>query len=119
MAMPPYLYHATTKDNAPGISKTGLEPRSVGGKEAGKYLCMAGAESKASTLGRAATDVIFRLKTTGLDESKWRQIGPNQEWRCDEAVSPDLLEYRRNLGSAIQKSWRPNNVFPRGLDGKN
>ncbi len=104
--MPTYLYHATPKTNAQSILDTGLQPRSVGGEET-TYLCMSGTESGATTLGRAASDIIFRVNFSNLDAKSWSKSGAGkQEWRSKEGIDKDLLEYRRYLGKESQKTWR-------------
>ena len=106
MSMPTYLYHATPKTYAQSILDTGLQPRSVGGEET-TYLCMSGTESGATTLGRAASDIIFRVKSSNLDVKSWSKRGAGkQEWRSKEGIDKDLLEYRRFLGNESQKTWR-------------
>jgi hypothetical protein len=115
MSMPTYLYHATLKIYAQSIADNGLQPRSVGGEKT-KYLCMSGTESGATTLGAQASDIIFRVKSLNLNASSWSKRGAGkQEWRSTEGIDRDFLEYRRNLGTESQKTWRPASSFPIGM----
>jgi len=112
MPMPKHLFHATPKTNAQGILDTGLQPRSVGGAET-SYLCMSGTEDGATTLGRAASDIIFRVESSDLDAKSWSKSGAGkQEWRSTEGIDKDLLEYRRFLGNKSQKTWRKRSLNP-------
>ena len=105
-SMPLYFYHATPSVNARSIALRGLQPRSVGG--AGPYLCMSGIESGATTLGRAASDIIFRVASWNLDRASWQRVGAGlNEWRSTAAIPPQGLEFRRYLGSVEQQRWRP------------
>jgi hypothetical protein len=113
--MPKYLYHATPKSNADSIAKHGLKPRSVGGKVS-EYLCMSGSESGARTLGGRANDIIFRVKFSSLNASSWSKTGAGKdEWRSTEDINADHLEYRRNLGTPTQRTWRKAKLFPTGV----
>ena len=115
MPMPPYLYHATPEGNAGSIARNGLEPRSGGGE---KYLSMSGTEQGATTLGRQASDIIFRVNTKNLDLSLWCRAGAGEnEWRGTETIVPRYLEYRRNLGSSVQRTWRSAANYPQGIRG--
>ncbi|KPF67248.1 hypothetical protein IP84_13970 [beta proteobacterium AAP99] len=79
---------------------------------------MSGAESGAVTLVSQASDVIFRVKTTHLNATKWVEQGAGKkEWRGTEGVPRTVLEYRRNLGTSVQKTWRSASVYPKGLNG--
>ncbi len=116
--MPTYLYHATLKENAASIARTGLQPRSKGGQEEA-YLCMSGSEQGATTLGRRANDVIFRVKSSSLNALTWNYAGAGkEEWRSDIGIPAADLQYRRNLGTPIQKTWRSASLYPRGMSGK-
>jgi len=113
--MPPYLFHATPKENAGSIAGTGLQPRSVGGSTT-KYLCMSGVESGAATLGARANDVIFRVATSKLSAANWKEHGAGKkEWRSTDSVPAAALEYRRNLGTPDQKKWRSAVQYPQGI----
>lgn len=107
VTLPQYFYHATPKKNARAIAQNGLQARSVGGQE-GAYLCMSGVESGATTLGRAASDIVFRVASSNLDPQSWTKSGAGkEEWRSTADVPGASLEYRRYLGNAEQKTWRP------------
>lgn len=114
MPMPTYLYHATPKVRAETIAKEGLQPHSVGGKASSPYLCMAGKEGEAITLKNQASDIIFRVKGSDLQESHWAKIGANSEWRSTDSIPANKLEYRRNLGTPAQKTWRAAATYPLG-----
>lgn len=117
MPMPPYLYHATPEGNAQSITQNGLEPRSVGGEER-PYLSMSGTLQGATTLGRQASDIIFRVQSVNLNANLWSQRGAgNNEWRGTEVIAPQFLEYRRNLGNSTQTQWRAVNLYPQGIRG--
>jgi hypothetical protein len=114
--LPAELFHATSYTIAQGIggqNGTGLIPMS--GKDPQKpYLCMSGVLQGAVTKYSKASDIIFRVLSAKLDKKKWRQEGAgNNEWRGDEGIPVNLLEYRRNLGTDKQtKTWRAATVFP-------
>lgn len=113
--MPTYLYHATPKENAASIARNGLQTRS-GQDEA--YLCMSGSEQGATTLGRRANDIIFRVKSSSLNALSWNYSGAGkEEWRSDVGIPAADLQYRRFLGNSIQKTWRKASLYPRGMDG--
>ena len=109
--LPPYLYHATSKEYAQNIAKNGLEP--ISGEEKGDpYLCMSAAESGAVTKYSQATDIIFRVEGSKLNESDWKEKGAGKsELRSLKGIPGNLLEYRRNLGTAEQKKWRSASKF--------
>jgi RNA:NAD 2'-phosphotransferase (TPT1/KptA family) len=116
--MPKYLYHATSEKNGEAIAKDGLQPRSKGGQP-GAYLCMSGSEKGATTLGAQASDIIFRVDRSKLIASSWNKRGAGkEEWQSKEGIPAASLEYRRNLGNEVQKTWRKASLYPRGLDGK-
>jgi hypothetical protein len=118
MPLPDYLYHATPKANATSIAMNGLQPRSKGG-QAEAYLCMSGSKQGAVTLGAQASDIIFRVHKSSLNEDAWQKTGAGkEEWRSNEGIPAASLEYRRNLGNSIQKTWRPANLYPTGMHGK-
>ena len=105
MPLPKYLYHATAIEIAKEIAKTGLEARSGG--ESSKYLCMSGVESGAITLKNKASDIIFRVATSKLNENEWTKDGAGkEEYRSLNGIEASKLEYRRNLGSDDQITWR-------------
>ncbi|MBN3895955.1 MAG: DUF4157 domain-containing protein [Nostoc sp. NOS(2021)] len=107
VTLPPYFYHATSKANARAIAQNGLQPRSVGGQQ-GTYLCMSGVRNGATTKERAASDIIFRVKSSNLNAQSWTKQGAGtEEWRSTAGVPGNLLEYRRYLGNDQQKAWRP------------
>ena len=113
--MPKYLYHATNKHNAKSIARNGLEPRSVGGESAA-YLCMSGRESGAVTLKNQASDILFRVDSANLNAEAWSERGAGKsEWRSTDGIPPVHLEYRRNLGTASQKTWRKASAYPLGV----
>ncbi len=115
MPMPEYLYHSTPKPNAASIASSGLQPRSVGGEEIA-YLCMSGTESGAVTLGAQASDIIFRVQSSELNSDGWSERGAGKkEWRSTEGILAKDLEYRRNLGSSSQQTWRPASNYPKGM----
>lgn len=104
MPMPKYLYHATPNRNAQMIANNGLEPRSGNNK----YLCMSAREKGARTLGGRANDIIFRVESTNLNSAQWTASGVgDREWRSTTRIEPRFLEYRRNLGTPFQRTWRP------------
>jgi len=112
-----YYYHATPKKNGASIAENGLKPRSVGG-EATSYLCMSGTESGAITLGSQASDIIFRADRSELESENWRKVGAGKdEWRTSDqdGIPNTKLEYRRNLGTNSQKTWRSASDYPKGL----
>ena len=115
MPVPTYLYHATSNLHAATIAIGGLEARSVG-RAAEAYLCMSGTEAGARTLQGKASDIIFRVKGSSLDVASWSQRGAGQnEWRSTEGIAAASLEYRRNLGTATQTTWRSASVYPLGV----
>lgn len=115
MSLPNYLYHATPKIYGQSIADNGLQPRSVGGEES-SYLCMSGKESGAVTLRSQASDIIFRVKKANLNETDWEERGAGKsEWRSTSGIPANVLEYRRNLGTNSQKTWRAAKNYPEGL----
>jgi hypothetical protein len=116
MALPEYLYHATSNETAKLVmasENSGLEPRS-GGENEVKYLCMSASEKGAITLQNRANDIIFRVKGEALDAKLWEKAGAGkQEWRGTQTILKGLLEYRRSLGNADQKKWRESKVWPK------
>ena len=115
--MPETLYHATSSEVAVLVAAGGLQCRSKGDKDDDTlYLCMSAEESGATTLQRKANDVIFRVAFDQLNSSAWKAAGRGQkEMRGTEEISFDKLEYRRYLGTASQRTWRPISEFPAGL----
>jgi len=106
--LPKYFYHATSKDNAESIARSGLQPRSVGG-QTGQYLCMSAKQTGAVTLKNQASDIIFRVETSKLDDPhSWIPKGAgDKEWRSLAGVPGILLEYQRKIGrTPLEKSWR-------------
>ena len=103
-----YLYHAAPCTVAGLIIEGGLQPRS--GKKDGSeplYLCMSAKESGATTLRRQGSDIIFRVLFSTLDKS-WKKTGAGSaEWRGYETLDKSRLEFRRYLGTAAQKKWKP------------
>ena len=94
-----------------GNEGTGLKPLS--GKEGAKYLCMSEKEDGAITLQNRANDVKFRVLFSALDAAKWKKDGAGkEEWRSPEGIAKNLLEYRRNLGTAAQKAWKSATLIP-------
>src|SRR5882672_6316579 len=113
--MPVYLYHATPYEIAKKIAGnegTGLESRS--GKEGAKYLCMSGKFEGAVTLKPRANDIVFRVKFSALDATKWKTVKAGlEEWRGEgQSIPKNLLEYRRKLGNEEQKAWKWANLIP-------
>lgn len=108
--LPPYLYHAAPRKNArviAGAASVGLEQRS--GPVGAKYLCMSGVEAGATTLGRAARDVVFRVNTVHLTAGNWRLEGAGRaEWRGTEDIPKANLEWRWFLNDAVWKSVTAN-----------
>ena len=105
MPLPNYLYHAAPIDVAALIAEDGLQPRS--GKDDDKYLCMSGSENGATTLKAKASDIIFRVKSSHLNEADWSKQGAGrEEWRSKQGIEASVLEFRRNLGDRDQLMWR-------------
>ncbi len=103
MPVPTYLYHASPEENLGSIRQNGLMPRSG----APAYLCMSAVESGAICLKSKASDLVFRVEYSGLDQTKWKEIGAGKkEWRGTETIPANKLQYRRFLGSPEQKTWR-------------
>jgi ribosomal protein S18 acetylase RimI-like enzyme len=98
----PYLYHAAPKKWVATIQQEGLKPFS--GTD-DKYLCMSAKESGATTLGRAASDVVFRVSTKLLNPDLWEKAGRGEaEWRGKEAIAPQNLDQRPFLKKVWQKT---------------
>lgn len=120
MTMPAHLYHATPAIYAASIAATGLQPRSVGGGAVSPYLCMSGTESGAATLGSNSSDIIFRVKSSNLNASKWIKSGAGKaEWRSTDTIPAVHLQYRRRmakrvLGKPIPNQWRNASLYPLG-----
>lgn len=98
----PYLYHAAPKKWVATIQQEGLKPFS--GTD-DKYLCMSAKESGATPLGRAASDVVFRVSTKLLDPDLWEKAGRGEaEWRGKESIPPQNLDQRPFLKKVWQKT---------------
>ncbi len=112
--MPTTLYHATTKKWAPKIAKKGLVPLSKDRKDGETYLCMSAKESGATTTGRAASDVVFRVKFSALKANNWSKSGAGKaEWRSTDSIPAAKLYWRRFLGTKEQLEWRKASDFPK------
>jgi hypothetical protein len=103
--MPPFLYFATSKENATTIAKSGLPAQSS----------MTGVEGYATTLRAQASDIIFRVASAKLNAGNWKESGAGRkEWRGD-SIPAASLEYRRNLGTPAQRTWRGAIFYPQGM----
>lgn len=103
--LPKHFFHATEGKYALAIATEGLKPMSENA-----YLCMSGEESGATTKFRQASDVVFRVKTSQLTRSDWKQEGAGQaEWRSSKPIPAHLLEWRKFL-PLNNKDWHKTSV---------
>ena len=109
MPIPQYLYHAAPLSVFLLIKAGGLKALSKGGKN-GTYLCASSDLNGATTLGRRANDVIFRIDTTG--DLLWYQEGAGQaEWRKNSGVGVISLTCRRYQAKVgHHQQWRSLNA---------